>query len=127
MDRTTRLRWLPYGLVLAITLSPCRFLPLSQARAESPAEDDQRILQEAELSSDGAALLSFFHARARTDIDREHLQRLIQQFAGGSAEQRLNARMELLGLGPLALPVLRQTLSDADRPQAAQHARRCLP
>jgi HEAT repeat protein len=127
MKQTTITRWVSRSLILVVTLLACHLVSLSQVRAESPGDEDERILHDAGLSADGAALLAFFHARARTDIDGEHLHRLRQHFAEGSTEQRMQATSELLGLGPLALPVMRQTLSDVDRPQAAQRALRCLP
>ena len=103
-------------------LSACPNVALPQARAESPAEDDERILLDAGLSSDGPALLAFFQARARTGIDHEHLHRLMQQFVEGADEQRLQATEELLGLGPLALPIVRQTISEVDRPDVSARA-----
>jgi HEAT repeat protein len=97
-------------------------------RAEpTAAEDDERILRDAGLSSEGPALVAFFHARARTDIAHESMQRLVDQFVSGGDEERVRAAAELLGLGSLALQGLRQTVNDLDHPQAAARAARCLP
>ncbi|MHB1421678.1 MAG: HEAT repeat domain-containing protein [Gemmataceae bacterium] len=97
-------------------------------RAEPSADDeDERILRDAGLSSDDSALLAFFHARARTDIDHGALERLLHQFVAGGNEARVRATAELLGLGSLALQVLRQTVNDIDHREAAGRASRCLP
>ncbi|HEY7156439.1 MAG TPA: HEAT repeat domain-containing protein [Gemmataceae bacterium] len=108
---------------------PCfaLLLTLSSARAESPSAEDEQTLLSAGLSSDGRALLAFFHARARTEIDRDRLRELLRQFADGSDQERDRATTELLGLGPLALPLLRQTANDLDHPDTAARASRCLP
>jgi len=108
---------------LLFLLLPCR-LP---AEEEYPSADDERVLHDAGLSGTGPALLAFFHARARTEIDRELLQRLLHQCVEGNAEERGRATAELLGLGPLALPALRQVSGDLDHPDLAERATRCLP
>ncbi|MGH7173303.1 MAG: HEAT repeat domain-containing protein, partial [Gemmataceae bacterium] len=110
-------------LALVFILLPCRL----DAEEEYPSGDEERILSDAGLSSTGPALLAFFHARARTEIDRAPLHRLLHQCVEGSAEERGRATAELLGLGPLALPALRQTAGDLDHPELAERASRCLP
>ncbi len=89
--------------------------------------EDEQPLRDAGLTNSGPSLLTFFHARARTEIDREPLQRLLQQCANGSPEERGRATAELLGLGPLALPVLRRAVGDLDHPDLAARASRCIP
>jgi HEAT repeat protein len=98
--------------------------PASAAPAE---RGDEETLHSAGLSTDGPALLAFFHARARTDIDPEHLRDLLRRFASPAKEERGAAMAELLGLGPLALPVLRKAANDLDHPEVAERASRCLP
>jgi HEAT repeat protein len=124
-------------LFLLVVLSPCHLVTWSLCHPQSPRHllgedappsgDDERALRDAGLSSSGEALLAFFQARARTEIDREPLQRLLQQCVKGSPEERVRATAELLGLGPLALPALRQAAGDLDRPDLAERAARCLP
>jgi HEAT repeat protein len=100
---------------------------LAGVGAETSIDEDERTLREAGLSSEGSALLAFFHARARTDIDHEALQELLHRFVAGSNEERVRATAEMLGLGSLALQVLRQTVSDLDHREAAGRALHCLP
>ncbi len=89
--------------------------------------EDEGILRKAGLSSDGPSLLAFFQARARMDVESEHLRQLVSHLAADSETQRAEARAQLLGLGPLALPALRQAANNLDCPQAAARAASCLP
>lgn len=114
------------------TAATCLIVTVLSSSVSLPAEPflaeaDERILRDAGLSSDGPALVAFFHARARTDIEHESLQRLLAQFVSGGEEVRVQATAELLGLGSLAVQVLRQTVNDLDHPEAAIRAARCLP
>jgi HEAT repeat protein len=88
---------------------------------------DAQTLHSAGLPSDGPALLAFFRARACTETRREHLRDLLHRFAAGSNPERGQATAELLGLGPLALPALRQAVGDLDHPDVAERASCCLP
>jgi HEAT repeat protein len=113
--------WGSMALVLLFS-SACR-----PSETDTLRDDDEQTLREAGLSDAGPALLAFFHARARTDIEHEPLQRLLHQFVAGNGEERVRATAEMLGLGSLALQVLRQTVTDLDRPDASARAARCLP
>jgi HEAT repeat protein len=114
-------------LVLAFVILIARLVAPAVHAEPSAAEEDERTLREAGLASDGTALLAFFHARARTDIDHESLDQLLHQFVTGDDQKRVRATAEILGLGSLALQVLRQTVNDLDHPDAAVRASRCLP
>ncbi len=112
-------------------LPACAFVSIALfvvglVRAAGKREDEQP-LRDAGLTNNGPSLLTFFHARARTEIDREPLQRLLEQCVKGSPEERGRAAAELLGLGPLALPVLRRAAGDLDHPDLAARAGRCIP
>jgi hypothetical protein len=111
--------WTAGCFALLFALSPCR--------AEPGADDDGALLQSAGVSNDGPALLAFFQARARTQIDVEPLNRLTQQFLDGSPAECDRAASQLVGLGALALPVMRELANDVDHPEAAARAARCLP
>ncbi len=120
MSRPTP-RWTPWVLVMVLVLA-------RPPAAAAPANrGDEETLHSAGLSTDGPALLAFFHARARIDIDPTHLRELLHRFASASKEERGAATAELLGLGPLALPVLRKAAGDLDHPEVAERASRCLP
>src|SRR5262245_51680922 len=104
----------PWLLALAIvSVGPS----VSAVRAQPSAEgDDEQTLLTAGLATDGPALLAFFHARSRIDIDRERLGVLIQQLASSNRERSL-ATAELLGMGPLAVPILRRAANDLEMPE----------
>ncbi|HTU19221.1 MAG TPA: HEAT repeat domain-containing protein [Gemmataceae bacterium] len=122
MRQATISFWSVGCFAVLLTISACPLVPMAFAAA-----DDERILRDAGLSSEGPALVAFFHARARTDIDHESLHRLLDQLVSGGDEERVRATEELLGLGSLALQVLRQTVNDLDHPDAADRAAQCLP
>src|SRR6516162_4579121 len=113
--------WTPWVLVIALAFAPP---PVSAAPAD---RSDVEILHSAGLSSEGPALLDFFRARTRTEIDPAHLRELLHRFASAAKEERGAATAELLGLGPLALPMLRKAANDLDHPEVAERASRCLP
>ena len=107
-------------------IAGCFVLLFGLSFAEA-AEDDERILRDAGLPNECPALLTFFHSRARMELDSEQLRRLLVQLAADSEAQQTAAKSQLLGLGPLALPALRQAANDPDHPQAAARAAKCLP
>jgi HEAT repeat protein len=51
---------------------------------------------------------------------------LLRQFSAASNQERSLATAELLGLGPLAVPTLRQASNDLSEPETARRASRCL-
>jgi HEAT repeat protein len=116
-------RFAPWLVVTAL-FSAVLALP---ARAAGLSTEDEQTLRDAGLGSDGPSLMAFFHARARTEVDRDHLRQLLRRFAAAAEQERSLATAEFLGLGPLALPALRQAANDLDRPEVAERASRCLP
>ncbi|HWG41678.1 MAG TPA: HEAT repeat domain-containing protein [Gemmataceae bacterium] len=121
-------RLLPWVVLGGLTLALLLANPLRLAvNAEPSAEkDDEQTLHSAGLSADGTALLAFFHARARGDIDKDQLRALLQQFAAASNQERSLATAQFLGLGPLAIPTLRGAANDLQNPEVAQRAAKCL-
>ncbi|HEY7311182.1 MAG TPA: HEAT repeat domain-containing protein [Gemmataceae bacterium] len=101
--------------------------PLMAAEVEDANErDDEETLHLAGLDTDGPALLAFFHARARADVDRDRLRVLLRQFAASTNQERSLATAEFLGLGPLAVPTLRSAANDLSEPEITRRASRCL-
>jgi HEAT repeat protein len=81
-------------------------------------------VQAAGLPCDDAGLLAFLRRRAAAEADPSRLAAAVARLDGDSATAR-EAGTELLGAGPVAVPLLRQAVRDPDRPGAAR-ARRCL-
>jgi HEAT repeat protein len=113
----------PWLLVLAV-VSAVPSTPTARAQTSAEREDEQTLLT-AGLAVDGPALLAFFQARARTEIDGQRLDVLVRQLASSNRERSL-ATAELLGMGPLAVPILRRVASDPETPNLADRARHCL-
>jgi HEAT repeat protein len=88
--------------------------------------EDEQLLLEAGLTSDGPALLQFFRNRVRTQIDSAHVDDLIRRFVAASVEERRQVTAELIGLGPLAAPALRRLANNLEDAETSRRARRCL-
>jgi HEAT repeat protein len=94
--------------------------------ADAADLSDEEILHSAGLSTEGPALLAFFHARARADVDPDRLRVLLQRFASVDNKERSLATAEFLGLGPLSVPTLRRAANDLNDPDVSRRATRCL-
>lgn len=97
---------------------------LAQVPDREPLADELR-LQAAGMLTDGPSLVQFFRARAEVDIAPERLKKLLTDLGGTDREARERSSRELIGLGALAVPALRQAAADTDAPAAAP-ARKCL-
>jgi HEAT repeat protein len=90
-----------------------------------PSSEEQMV-RAAGLTTDGSALLDFFHKRTQPKADGDQLLALARKLGDSTAEVRAKSAAELVGWGPLAVPALRHVLNDLDEPLAADHALRCL-
>src|SRR5581483_5258269 len=88
--------------------------------------NDEQTLRAAGLTSDGPALLDFFKKRAQIKPDLDRINALIKQLGNKSAETREKAMGELVSIGVVAVPLLRQAAKDPDEPEVSGRARRCL-
>ncbi len=100
--------------------------PPSVGRAAEADRDDERTLQSAGLSATDAALIAFFEARARAEVDPDRLRVLLEQLAAASNREQNLATEQLLGLGPLAVPALRRAANTLERPELVRRAEHCL-
>jgi len=110
------------ALVLLLLFGP------SPSAAAAGAEDpsDEVLLRGLGLPTDGPGLLEFFRIRSTGTASSARLTALIEQLADDTPRARDQACAELLALGPLALPALRQAVKDPDMPRVAAAAERCL-
>jgi HEAT repeat protein len=113
-----RLFFVGIGLLALVCGSP--------AHAADSSEADEQALEAAGLRTTGPSLLDFLRLRSQATPDAARLRTLAQRLADPSAEQREAAQAELIASGPAALPILRQTLHDADDTATAERARHCL-
>src|SRR5262249_55163327 len=86
---------------------------------------DEQLIRTAGLSPDGAALIDFFKARTQTAADPDKVAALVAKLASKKADERDKAVGDLVALGPLAVPKLRQATRHADEPAVAALARGC--
>jgi HEAT repeat protein len=121
--RTVPLRIAPCALAVGLLVAGT---PLAAPVAGAEAADDEQVLRNTGLKTDGPALLAFFRTRSRTEADRDRLHDCAGRFTGPVGPERAAATSELIAWGPLAVPVLRQVANDLDNPEAAARARRCL-
>jgi HEAT repeat protein len=96
------------------------------AEPDDPSLADELTLKGVGLATDGPALLEFFRKRSQGQPDAKRLKSLVDRLGESRLELREQAAMELVGIGPAAIPWLHQVVHDPDRLEAAGRARRCL-
>jgi HEAT repeat protein len=113
------MRTISFVLVLAVGVS---------VRAAEPDSvlADELTLKAAGLGIDGPGLIAFFRLRSQAQAGPERLQALIGQLADPSPRKGAEAAAELVGIGPAAVPWLRQAVKDPDAAIVTERARRCL-
>ncbi len=89
----------------------------------SPADED--VLKDAGLGTDNKSLLEFFRRRTLTGNDQNKVALLIRQLGDDSFQHRVTASSDLIGLGVIAIPYLRQALKISD-PEVVRRAEECL-
>lgn len=85
--------------------------------SDSPAADyaeDETVLGDARIATDGPALLDFIRQRIRPVPDAERIGALIDRLGDVSFKKREQATDELKAIGSAALPALRQGLTAQD-------------
>jgi HEAT repeat protein len=87
---------------------------------------DEILLRSHGAPTDGAGLQEFFRIRSQGTVASEKLAGLIEQLGNEGLAVRERACGELLAIGPLAIPALRQAVKDPDVPRVAALAERCL-
>ncbi len=100
--------------------------PRARADEEGAALPDEARLKAAGLATDGPGLLTFFRLRTKGEVSAEKLAELLEQLEDKAPARREKACAELVAIGPPAIPLLRQAARDADNPEVASLARRCL-
>jgi HEAT repeat protein len=98
----------------------------SGTEPDDPTLADELTLKAVGLATDGPALLEFFRKRSQGQADAKRLKALVDQLSDNRLAIREQAAMELVGIGPAAIPWLRQVVHDPDKIESAGRARRCL-
>ncbi len=76
-------------------------------------------------SLDGKPLLDEFTARTLSDEEFGKVQSLLKKLDGNSAEEREQATQELVGMGPKAVPLLRQCVQQSES-RTGTFAQKCV-
>jgi hypothetical protein len=98
---------------------------LSGGAERESGNPDEQLLRSANVATDGPGLLAFFRQRTLTDANRAYALALIRQLGNRSFRARERASVELVRLGPLAAPLLREAMRGPDL-EAARRAENCL-
>ncbi len=109
------------GTVLGLALAAAAALA---AGPGSPADDDQ-LLRQAQVGTDGPSLLAYFRQRTVGDADRQRIEALIRQLGDPQYAVRERASAELVACGLPAIGPLRAAQTDPDV-EVARRAERCL-
>src|SRR5262245_43249129 len=89
-------------------LAACTLLALGGARASEPNSTaaDEKVLKQAEVGTDGPALLEFFRKRTVTEADRSRIESLVKQLGDADFEARQKASAALVEMGPIVMKPL---------------------
>jgi HEAT repeat protein len=104
------------GALSLLTLSSLLMPATITARAAAPSHltDDEKTLAAAKVGTDGPALLQFVRQRTLTDDNRRKVEALLRLLGDEAFAKREQASRDLVALGPVALPLLRQALASPD-------------
>ena len=101
------------------------FLVPAHSAPPTPIEADEQVLKDAGLKTDGPALLAFLRQRTGTEALLARVHELIKRLGDDDFSVREKASADLVTLGPLALPALREAKSNSD-PEVVRRAVECL-
>src|SRR5258708_5643733 len=96
-----------------------------RAGAQDAAAADVKTLKEAGQAVETPALLEFFRKRTLTDVSQEKIQTLIRQLGDNAYKVRAKATADLIALGSVAIPFLRQARHNSDL-EVSRRAEECL-
>jgi hypothetical protein len=101
-------------------------VPLPKAEGASPAAPpqlttDETLLKNANVKTDSADLLDFFHKRVLSEGDRPKIDAAIRQLGAASYQEREAAMKELIARGTTIVDMLREAMKDDD-PEISRRA-----
>jgi HEAT repeat protein len=106
-----------------LTVCGCIIVALPSPAADG-TEDEQTLLS-AGLATDGRSLLDFFRKQTATEDTRRQAGDLIRLLGADSFQVREKASTDLVTLGPVVLPLLRQEVRNASDLEVRRRARAC--
>jgi hypothetical protein len=87
---------------------------IAAVAASEDMNADEKVLRDAEVGMDPAALLGFFRQRTLAEADRQQIEAWIRQLGSDQFAQREEASRELVRRGPSARPLLRVARRSCD-------------
>lgn len=92
----------------------------------SELDTDEKALEAAGIATDGPGLLAFFQKQTADVAARRRVRVLIELLGADSFEVREKASADLISVGPVALPQLRQARLQAEDIEVRRRARVCM-
>lgn len=103
-----------------------QFGPITLVLADRPIPEDEQILRNANLKTDGEALLEFFRRRTLAEGDQDKMQALIKRLGSRIYREREHAAQELINRGPVVVELLREAMRGATDLEVVRRAEQCL-
>jgi hypothetical protein len=97
----------------------------SDYREPNFTAEDERLLKRAKLQTDGASLIDYLRKRTPSGTDTAKIKMLIDQLGDDNFEVREKSTTALIGVGPPAVPQLRQAAESEDT-EIKRRANQCL-
>src|SRR6185437_11048240 len=98
---------------------------LSDYREPDLASADEAVLREAKMDVTGPALVALLRKQTPSMAALEQARALIRKLGDDAFKAREKASKDLVALGAIAIPLLREAVKDDDR-EVARRARDCL-
>lgn len=89
------------------------------------AADDERMLKDAHIATDGPGLIAFFKQRTVGAADENRIKTLVKQLGDDDFSKREDASQQLIAIGGRARAALRQAVNDPDV-EVKRRAQDCL-
>jgi hypothetical protein len=114
----------PCSVLIILALS-CVMSALRAADPDPEIVDAEKVLKDAKIGTEDAALLKFFRDRIISDAEREKLVTAIAELGDDAFEVREKAEDRLIKAGRAAFSLLVKAQDNRD-PEVASRARKCL-
>lgn len=92
---------------------------------EAETNPDQTLLRKERVGTRTEQLIAYLQNRSTSEVDLRAIETLIRELGAPQFRIRQQAADRLVGLGPAALPALREAVTNPDR-EVATTARKCI-
>ena len=97
-----------------------------QEYTKKDIEEDERLLGNAKVPTDGKALFDFLHRQVPTAQDEKEVEALYRRLDSNSFKERQQASIELIALGPKIVPVLKRLIQPGPPLEVRRRAEACM-